>query len=130
MIENYLTGRVWSRFMQNADIQRGLQHAGFTLAADVVENGAGGPTDEIRLDLTPNPFRGHATIAYRLPAAGHVTLIVADVAGREVARLVDGPQSAGEHRVTLADLDLPSGAYFSKLNFDGRAVRKRCVLVR
>jgi hypothetical protein len=130
MIENYLNGRVWSRFKQNADIQRGLQHAGFSLAADVVENGSAGSPDDIRLALTPNPFPGHATFAYRLPSPGHVTLIVADVVGREVARLVDGPQSAGEHFVTLADLGLPSGAYFSKLEFDGRAVRKRCVLVR
>jgi hypothetical protein len=29
MIENYRTQRVWQRFMQNAEIQRGLQRAGF-----------------------------------------------------------------------------------------------------
>jgi len=29
MIENYRTGRVWAQFMQNAEVQRGLQRAGF-----------------------------------------------------------------------------------------------------
>ena len=130
MIENYLNGRIWNRFKQNADIQRGLTHAGFVVAADVAEDGSSSGAEEIRLDMTPNPFRGHGTLAYRIPAPGHVTLILADVSGREVARLVDGRQSAGQHTVTIADLGLPSGAYFSKLQFDGRAVRKRCVLVR
>ncbi len=116
--------------MPNADIQRGLQRAGFVLAADVVENGSFDSAQEIRLDLTPNPFRGRGTFAYSIPGTGHVTLILADVTGREVARLVDGQQSAGEHVATLAAEALPSGAYFSKLQFDGRAVQKRCVLVR
>jgi hypothetical protein len=130
MIENHLNSRVWNRIKQNADVQRGLQHAGFVLAADVVENGTFDSLDELRLELTPNPFRGRGTFAYRIPETGHVTLVLADVAGREVARLVDGQQSAGEHFVTLAAEALPSGAYFSKLQFDGRAVLKRCVLVR
>jgi hypothetical protein len=130
MIENHLNSRVWNRIKQNADVQRGLQHAGFVLAADVVENGTLDSVDELRLELTPNPFRGRGTFAYRIPETGHVTLVLADVAGREVARLVDGQQSAGEHFVTLAAEALPSGAYFSKLQFNGRAVLKRCVLVR
>ena len=29
MIENYRTQRVWQLFMQNAEVQRGLQRAGF-----------------------------------------------------------------------------------------------------
>ncbi len=29
MIENYRTGRVWETFMQNAEVQRGLERAGF-----------------------------------------------------------------------------------------------------
>jgi hypothetical protein len=29
MIENYRTGRVWAQFMQNAEVQRGLERAGF-----------------------------------------------------------------------------------------------------
>ena len=46
----------------------------------------------------PNPGRT-PTIAFHLPRSAHVQLAVFDVAGRLVARLVDAPRTAGEHRV-------------------------------
>jgi hypothetical protein len=38
MIENYRTQRVWQLFMQNAEVQRGLQRAGFVTLASVALN--------------------------------------------------------------------------------------------
>ena len=97
MIENYLNGRVWNRLRMNADISRGLANAGFVLAADVTDGEGTAIFEEIRLNLTPNPFHGSATIDFRLPTPGNVTLVLTDVAGREVARLIDGHQAAGVH---------------------------------
>jgi len=37
MIENYRTGRVWELFMQNADLRRGLERAGFAIVTSVDE---------------------------------------------------------------------------------------------
>jgi len=50
--------------------------------------------------LYPNPTTSRATIWYDLPQSGLVQLTVHDVAGREVARLVDWVQDAGEHSLT------------------------------
>lgn len=49
------------------------------------------------LDVHPNPSIGPASIDYALPRAARVRLRVFDVAGREVARLVDRVEEAGRH---------------------------------
>jgi len=45
---------------------------------------------------------GNATIEYTLPSAGPVRVGVFDVAGREIARLVDSWQEAGPHTAAFA----------------------------
>ncbi len=48
----------------------------------------------------PNPSRGPVTIPLRLARPMRVRLVVYDLLGREVARLVEGPLAAGEHRMS------------------------------
>jgi hypothetical protein len=43
----------------------------------------------------PNPFNPTSVIRYQLPFQSNVTLVVYDVLGREVRRLVDQVQEAG-----------------------------------
>ena len=57
----------------------------------------------------PNPFNPRTEIRFALPEAGHVQLVVYDVMGREVARLIDQPLGAGTHAVTWDASRLPSG---------------------
>ncbi|HEY9167511.1 MAG TPA: T9SS type A sorting domain-containing protein [Candidatus Kryptonia bacterium] len=64
----------------------------------------------------PNPFNPTTVIAYQLPAAGRVSLIIYDVLGREVARLVDGQKAAGSYEVKFDGSKLPSGLYFYRLS--------------
>jgi hypothetical protein len=131
MIENYLTGSVWNRFMQNADIQLGLQAAGFETTVTSVAEETSGRTGGIFLaPSAPNPFRESTTIRFRLPASAHVKLSVYDVAGREVARLVDDVRSAGAHEVTLRPEGLASGVYTYRLETGGTTATKRFVFLR
>jgi hypothetical protein len=62
----------------------------------------------------PNPFNPTTTIRYELATSEHVTLGLYDVAGREVARLVDEVQS-GPQAFDLDARDLPSGIYFYRI---------------
>ncbi len=68
----------------------------------------------------PNPFNPIATIRYDLPEASQVKLIVYDILGREVVRLVDGYLEPGYHSITWhakdkAGRESPSGLYIARM---------------
>ena len=63
----------------------------------------------------PNPFNPSTEIHFDLSEAAKVQLVVYDVMGWEVARLVDGVLPAGQHRATWEATGLPSGTYLYRL---------------
>ena len=69
--------------------------------------------------ITPNPASGRTEIAYRLGAAGRVTIAIYNAAGEEVASLPVGTQSVGEHAVTWDATGLPSGVYYCRISAGG-----------
>lgn len=83
----------------------------------------------------PNPMRGTAELRFRLAQEAAVRLSIFDLAGREVARLVDGTAGSGETRVIwdgagLAGEDLPAGVYFYRLEGPAGALVRRLVILR
>lgn len=76
----------------------------------------------------PNPASRSARIAFTLPRAGRVTLVVHDMLGREVARLVDGVVASGSHTATLQTDTLASGVYLYTLRTE-RAAQTRALTV-
>jgi hypothetical protein len=83
----------------------------------------------------PNPApRGATTIGFALPVAGRATLAIYDVAGRRIARLVDGELAAGPHQATWDGRDesgrgVPAGVYFYDLVQGGQRSAKRMVVL-
>ena len=68
----------------------------------------------------PNPFNPNTIVHYSLPVATEVKLVVHDILGREVARLVDDYREAGYHRVVwngrdAGGRDLPAGLYIARM---------------
>jgi hypothetical protein len=68
----------------------------------------------------PNPFSQGTTIRFSLAQAGPVSLVLYDVGGREVRRLIQGVRAAGPHSVSWDGRDdrgeaVPSGIYFMRL---------------
>ncbi|MCH7521550.1 MAG: T9SS type A sorting domain-containing protein, partial [Candidatus Marinimicrobia bacterium] len=68
----------------------------------------------------PNPFNPVTTIRYELPAQTRVILVIYDLRGKEVVRLVDGYESAGYKKVVwnssnAAGRPVPTGLYFARL---------------
>ena len=129
MIENYLSGAVWNRFMLNPDIQTGLSRGGFTPVAGI-ENPPVRAGQELLAWSEPNPFTHSTTIRFRLPDAGPVRLGVFDLAGRQVSRLLDETRPAGEHAVQWQPGSSASGVYYVRLESGGRVVTMRCVRLR
>lgn len=64
----------------------------------------------------PNPFNPNTNIEFTLANSSFVTLKVYDIMGREVSNLVKGDLRQGTYKVDFNALNMPSGAYFYKLN--------------
>lgn len=79
----------------------------------------------------PNPFNPTTTISFEIPQAELVTLKIYDIAGREVATLLNTNMRAGVHNVQWDATKFSSGVYFSKLIVGGRpADIKRMLLIK
>jgi len=87
------------------------------------------PLDEPRLSVSPNPFKHSATIEFELKTAGDATVMIYDVAGRQVRNLASGRHLAGIHRVEWDGQDdrgrtVAAGSYFARSRTaKGQAVR-------
>ena len=127
MIENYRTGRPWQRMMANADIRRGLERAGFLPVVGVED-----PVVAAGLELSPatNPFGARTDLRFRLSEEAFVRLRVLDLAGREVARLVEERLVAGRHVVTFDAARMPAGVYTAVLETGGRSKAVQLVRLR
>jgi hypothetical protein len=78
----------------------------------------------------PNPFNPVTKIKYELPSANFVTLKVYDLLGKEVSLLVNEKQSAGRYEVEFSALNLPSGAYFYRIEAGEFVEIKRMILLK
>lgn len=78
----------------------------------------------------PNPFNPSTTISYNLPVNSGVKLIVYDVLGQEIARLVDQVQDAGTHEVRFDASNVGSGFYFYKLVASGFVATREMLLMK
>ncbi len=92
------------------------------------------PYDQIRQfqlhQNYPNPFNPTTVISYQLPVTSHVTLKVFDMLGREVASLVNGRVSAGQHEVQFDASNLSSGLYIYRLQAGEFIETKKMMLIK
>lgn len=78
----------------------------------------------------PNPFNPVTNIRFSIPKSGNVRLIVYDIAGKQVAELVNGELSAGEYNADFDASGLASGVYFYELITSEFTGVKKMVLIK
>jgi hypothetical protein len=92
------------------------------------------PGEYVLFQNYPNPFNPETNISYQLPRAGHVSLMVFNVLGQVVHKLVDEDQTPGKYLVSWNGIDqtgcpVASGVYFYQLVAgEFRQVRKMLLL--
>jgi hypothetical protein len=87
------------------------------------------PTEYSLSQNYPNPYNPSTTIRFGLPSASPVLLRLYDIAGREVATLLEGYRNAGYHSVIVNNPSLASGLYFYRIEAGKfTAVRKMILL--
>ncbi len=78
----------------------------------------------------PNPFNPVTNIEFNIKNNSRVTLRVYDLLGREVATLINGVISHGNHKLQFDASSLASGIYIYRLNADGISISKKMILLK
>lgn len=105
---------------------------GFAKLPNVSTLGVTPPTRagaSLALAPSPNPSPGSVRFTVTLPAAGRARLVIHDVSGREVARLLDGPRAAGTFSLAWDERAAP-GLYFAMLEVAGERATTRVVRLK
>lgn len=88
------------------------------------------PTELTLHQNHPNPFNPTTVISFGVPQAGMIRIVVYDILGREVAKVVDGSMNAGWHQVPFHAGTLASGMYLYQITYQQQAIIKRMMLVK
>jgi endonuclease I len=78
----------------------------------------------------PNPFNLATKIRYSVPEASYVTIILYDVLGKEVVRLVNSKMQPGWYTCTLEIGDVSAGVYLLKLQAGVHSHTQKIVVLR
>ncbi len=78
----------------------------------------------------PNPFNPSTVISYQLPAAGHVTIKVYDILGRDIATLIDEYKTTGKYEVKFNGSSLTSGIYLYQIKSGSFVQTKKMMLIK
>ncbi|MBN2410765.1 T9SS type A sorting domain-containing protein [candidate division KSB1 bacterium] len=76
----------------------------------------------------PNPFNPSTTIQFYLHKSTNIKLKIFNIAGQEVATLINGFKSAGDHRITWDPKGLSSGLYFYRLQAGEYSATRKLLL--
>ncbi|HDY75356.1 MAG TPA: T9SS type A sorting domain-containing protein [Candidatus Marinimicrobia bacterium] len=83
----------------------------------------------------PNPFNPTTTINYELAYASDVQLIVYNIVGREIIKLVDNRENAGTHNIKWNGRDkygveMASGVYIYQLKSGNNSTSRKLLLIK
>ena len=78
----------------------------------------------------PNPFNPSTTIAYAIPADGHVELTLFNTLGQQVATLAEGWRMAGSYSIAVDASDLSAGTYFYRLRAGDQVLHRKMTLLK
>jgi len=78
----------------------------------------------------PNPFNPETAIEYILPNASDITIVIYNLSGEVVERLVETKQPAGYHKVTWNASNVASGIYFYRLQAGDFVQTRKMVLLK
>ena len=78
----------------------------------------------------PNPFNPTTNIDYHVTEPGKVELVVYDLLGREVTKLVNEYKTSGNYEITFNGSDLSSGIYFYRLKCGVYKETRKMILLK
>jgi hypothetical protein len=133
-IEPYAAGR----YYRISAVDSSMYGSGYSNDVEPIPSAAGDHQIPFTFDLAqnvPNPFNPTTLIAYEIGRTGPVALVIYDVEGRVVRRLVEEVQTAGSYREVWngrnqAGVTVSSGVYFYKLRAGDQVRTRKMVLLK
>ncbi len=102
----------------NKGIASKLQSSGTANVTAILKDNSS-PDKFVLSQNYPNPFNPTSTIEYALKEPSNVRLIVYNILGQEVAKLINEYQSDGYYSVQFSGSSLPSGVYVYEIQAKG-----------
>ncbi len=122
-------GEYWTQLTRHVEVE------GDPFTA-VLEDFSAGRPDAFALSQNfPNPFNSGTVIRFALPRDQEVELAVYNLAGQQVAMLVEGRRQAGSYAISWDGRDesgraLATGMYFYRLQAGGKVETRKLMLLR
>lgn len=98
-----------------------------TVSVEIVDNKI---IDYELMQNYPNPFNPITNIEYSVKEEGNVELVIYDVLGKVVVKLVDERKQAGNYSSQFDASKLSSGIYFYSLRVNGFMDTKKMLLIK
>ncbi|GAG77067.1 unnamed protein product, partial [marine sediment metagenome] len=96
-----------------------------------VEDDFNGIPDSYKLlQNFPNPFNPITKIYYGVPQSSYVELVVYDLLGNEIVKLISEEKEAGYHSVNFDASSYNSGIYFYRFKAGGFVSTKKMLLLK
>jgi hypothetical protein len=120
---------MWTTYGRCAPVDVDSDGASAAVNAVVAVSGGGTPRVAVVQALS-SPAELAQRVAFHVPAPGPVRLVVYDVSGRLVERLVDASLDAGPHVAQWDASRHSSGIYIYRLETPGGDVTKKTLVLR
>ncbi len=103
----------------------------FEYSQSVEVNVIGTPSELSLNGNYPNPFNPTTNISFSVPFEGRAVVKVFDLLGKEIATVYNDIAVSGQqYSVPFVASSLPSGIYFSQLEFGGQKLVKKMLLMK
>jgi len=127
LFREYHEGHSWGNWRAHVDNALEYFFPAKPSQAAIGNTGAG----EFNLDQNyPNPANPTTNISFSIPRAQRVSLLIYDLLGKVVFRLLEGDFSEGKHVVQFDSRNLASGIYFYTLAGPGGRAARRMIVIR
>lgn len=96
----------------------------------ITQNQTGIPKSFALSQNYPNPFNPVTKIKFDIPVQGNVNLTIFDIAGKEIAQLLNSDMKPGSYTYEYNGLNMASGVYFYRLRTGSYTETKKMMLVK
>lgn len=86
------------------------------------------PSEYYLFQNYPNPFNPNTTIEFELPVEDNIKLIIYDILGSEICRIVEKRLNVGKYKIEFNSEELSSGIYFYTLYFSKGKITKKMIV--